>query len=183
MAKTPDRLNVDKADRKLYDRIGSELFDGKTRKEQFLFAMAYGVRSRTRRSLNTRDGFFFTKDLHPEDESLINAVALNETGSAEVLADRNAVYTIVEEYAHAGIRLLHDEATSGQPGSFFKSKDFAVRFIQPAACSFDCRKGLGFGAGGLFYLPGHFFKQLGQDILRLFEGVQKGLDASLRDTF
>jgi len=45
---------------------------------------------------------------------------LRYTGSADVLGDREAVFRIAEEYAHAGIRLLYDRATSSQPGSFYK---------------------------------------------------------------
>lgn len=122
MARLPDRLKFDKTDKDLYDHdtIGSEVLAGMTRKEQFLFAMAIGFKNRVKRPLDAKEGFFLAKDMHPEDEALIDALAIYDTGSTDVLSDREAVFKIAEEYAHAGIRLLYDEVTSGQPGSYYK---------------------------------------------------------------
>ncbi|MHC1572699.1 MAG: hypothetical protein ACXQTL_08185 [Methanosarcinales archaeon] len=122
MTRIPDRLSIDKSDRELYDHdtISSEIFSGRTRKEQFLFAMAIGFKSQVRRRLDSKEGFFLAKDMGPEDEALMDAVAIHDTGSADVLADREAVFRIAEEYAHAGIKLLYDKATSSQTGSFHK---------------------------------------------------------------
>lgn len=122
MAKFPDRLYIDKSDRKLYDddTLNIEIFSGKTRKEQFLFAMAVGFKNKIKRSLDSREGFFLAKDMHSEDEALLDAVALHDKGYAEILSDREEVFKIAEEYAHAGIKLLSNEVTSGQPGSYIK---------------------------------------------------------------
>jgi len=121
MAKIPDRLNIDKkTDRELYDKIKEEVFLEMPRKGQFLFAMAFGFMYGTKRELGTKDGFFLAKDMGPRDEALINALAVAETGSVAVLSNRARVYQIAEEYAHAGIRLLHDEVTSEEHGSFYK---------------------------------------------------------------
>jgi len=122
MARIPDRLSIDKSDRELYDHdaISGEILAGRTRKEQFLFAMAIGFKSQVKRPLDSREGFFLAKDMGPEDEALIDVVAIYDTGSADVLADREAVFRIAEEYAHAGIRLLYDRVTSSRPGSFHK---------------------------------------------------------------
>ncbi|MEM2942808.1 MAG: hypothetical protein QXT81_05250 [Candidatus Bathyarchaeia archaeon] len=122
MARTPDRLSIDKADRDLYDHnaVKSEILKGRENKEQFLFTMAIGFKNQVRRPLDAREGFVRTEYLRPEDEALIDAVAIYDTGSPDVLADREAVFRIAEEYAHAGIRLLYDRATSSQPGSFYK---------------------------------------------------------------
>lgn len=122
MARLPDRLYIDKEDRELYDHdtVKSEILAGRERKEQFLFAMAIGFKNQVKRPLDAREGFFLAKNMHPEDEALVDTVAIHDTGSADVLSDREAVFRIAEEYAHAGIRLLYDKAASGQPGSFFK---------------------------------------------------------------
>ena len=120
MAKIPDRLSIDKkTDRELYDKIKKEVFLEMPRKDQFLFAMAFGFTYKTRRELGAKEGFFLAKDMGPRDKALINALAVAETGSVAVLANHAKVYQIAEEYAHAGIRLLHDQVTS-QPGSFYK---------------------------------------------------------------
>lgn len=122
MARIPDRISIDRADRDLYDHsmVKSEVFSNRTRKEEFLFAMAVGFNRRIRRPLQTREGFFLSKDMTPHDEALIDVVAIAETSSAEILSDKEMVFRIAEEYAHAGIRLIHDQITSGQPGSFSK---------------------------------------------------------------
>lgn len=122
MARIPDRLSIDRSDRELYDHatISSEVFAGRTRKEQFLFAMAIGFKNKVRRCLDSREGFFLAKDMGPEDEALIDAVAIYATGSADVLANREEVFRIAEEYARGGIRLLYDSVSSSQPGWFYK---------------------------------------------------------------
>jgi len=124
MPTMPDRVYIDKEDRSLYEKIENEnMFKEKTRKEQFLFAMAIGFESKFKRPFNTREGFFLIKDLRPEDEALINAVALHENNSVEVLSDKEKVFKIAEEYAHAGIKLLADRIESMQSGSFYKQFD------------------------------------------------------------
>jgi hypothetical protein len=128
MARLPDRLYIDKEDRELYDHdtVKSEILRGRERKEQFLLAMAIGFKNQVKRPLDAREGFFLAKNMHPEDEALVDTVAIYDTGSADVLPDREAVFRIAEEYAHAGIRLLYDKATSGQPGSFFKKLELEL---------------------------------------------------------
>lgn len=121
MGRIPDRLHIDVNDRKLYEKIEEqEMFRGRTRKEQFLFAMALGVRNEVAVPFKTKEGFFLTKDLRPEDEALINAVILWSKDSVDILSDKEKVYKIAEEYAHAGIRLLVDKIESVEFGSFWK---------------------------------------------------------------
>lgn len=123
MSTEPDRFCIDKEDRVLYEKIsGESMFKGKNRKEQFLIAMAIGFHNGVRQSLSNREsgGLFLDKDLRREDEALINALALHEDNSAEVLADKGKVFTIAEEYAHAGIKLLVDEIENTQFGSFYR---------------------------------------------------------------
>ena len=121
MAVAIDRLAVDEKDRELYDRLKTtDIFDGKTRKEQFLFAFAVGFSRGIKRPIQNRDRFFFVKDLTPDDEALFSAVAASDADSVEVLPDRAKVFKIAEEYAHAGIRILADEIDSTQYGTFEK---------------------------------------------------------------
>jgi hypothetical protein len=121
MAMAIDRLAVDEKDRELYDRLKTtDIFEGKTRKEQFLFALAVGFGRGVKRPLQNRDRFFFAKDMTPGDEALLSAVAATDADSLEVLPDRARVFRIAEEYAHAGIRILADEIESTQYGTFEK---------------------------------------------------------------
>jgi len=123
MTKQPDRLSIEKSERKLYDNLDNEIFAGKTRKEQFLFALAVGFKHKLKRPLETREGVFLAKDLHPEDQMILDVVAIYDTGSIDVLTNQQQVFNIAEEYAHAGIRLIYDNVNSGQPGSYFKKME------------------------------------------------------------
>jgi len=122
MVSVPDRLNIDPKDRELYEKISEEvpLFKDKNRKEQFLFAVAFGFNNRMRMPLKTKDGFFLRKDLKTEDEALINAVALHDADDVDILSDKSSIYRIAEEYAHAGIKLLADKVASIEFGTFWK---------------------------------------------------------------
>lgn len=140
MGKTPDRLYIARTDRDLYEKLNSEeMFKFKdkggtrTRREQFLFAMAIGFRNSVRIPLETREGFFLTKDLHPEDEALLNAVALAETNSCDVLLNRQEVFQIAEELAHAGIRLLVDKISGTSFGTFEKKLEKELRDLSNRA--------------------------------------------------
>jgi len=116
MAKMQDRIYIDKKDRDLYDEI--EFFKGRSRKEQFLLAMSYGFKNHLTKKIDKQEGFFLAKDMRPEDEALIYGVALKHFGKIEVLANKNEMYQIAEEFARAGIKLLHDEVVSSEFGSF-----------------------------------------------------------------
>jgi len=127
MAIMPDRINIDKNDRELYNKLDGEEFlrsnksGGKRiRKEQFFFAMAIGFKNNMKRPLDIKEGFFLIKDLLPKDEALINAIAINDHNSVEILADIEELYKIAEEYAHAGIKLLVDKIGSIEFGKFEK---------------------------------------------------------------
>jgi hypothetical protein len=118
----PDRINVEKKDRNLYDKLKEEdVFKDVSRKEQFLIAMAYGFRSGTKKALGRpKDGFFLAKDMNAEDEALLAAVALHDQNDPDILVDKRKVYEIAEEYAHAGIRILHSKLEGAQYGSLSK---------------------------------------------------------------
>ena len=121
MRRITDRLYVGKGDRELYDRLADEwILRNKTRKEQFLLAMAFGFKGDTRRELDQRDEFFFRKDLRPEDEAMLDAVAIQAEGALDVLSNKEKVLSIAQEYAHAGIRLLADEMEGASFGSHEK---------------------------------------------------------------
>lgn len=122
MPRITDRLYIGKGDRELYDGSALDwLLHGKDKKEQFLLAMAFGLKSRERRVLEQREEFFFLKNLGPDDRAILDAVALQTEGALSVLEDEERVLSIAQEYAHAGIRLLADEMSTSSYGSFEKA--------------------------------------------------------------
>jgi len=127
MPEAPDRIYIDEDDRKLLEKIDGDpeqLFShdaGRSRKEQFLCFMAFGFRHGVKRPIEgKKDGLFLVKDLRPEDEALINAVAIYDSGSVDVLANISRVYETAEQYARGGMRLLLDSIESSQTGTFEK---------------------------------------------------------------
>ncbi len=121
MVNKPDRLYIDLNSRPLYEKLESEpFFKGKTRKEQFLFAMAVGFKNKIKIPIEKREGIFLTKDLKPEDEALINAIAIFDANSIDILLDKAQVFKIVEEYANGGIRILINKIDSIEIGTFEK---------------------------------------------------------------
>jgi len=119
----PDRLYIDKEDRPYYQKAVEENvvnFKNKNQKEQFLLAMAIGFENDQKRELKSRDGFFFSNYLGAEDRTLINALAIHEHGSTDILASEKEVFDIAEQYASAGIRILADSIDKVQFGKFDK---------------------------------------------------------------
>lgn len=119
----PDRIYFDKSDRELYDKLDSEEMLNhryRTRKEQFFFVVAIGLKHGKRFPLKSREGFFLAKDLHPVDIALLNAVAVFDQKSNEVLEDKRKVFLISEEYAHAGIIILAEKLDTSAYGTYDK---------------------------------------------------------------
>ncbi len=136
--KQPDRLYIDSKDRALYEELEKEIFnspDLKERKNQFFFALAIGFRSKIRQPFNSKEsgGFFRSEYLQPRDSALLDAIAIYATDDVDVITNRDMVFNIAEEYAHAGIRLLYDNVKSGQPGSYFKKLEIDIkRMLDPS---------------------------------------------------
>jgi hypothetical protein len=133
----PDRIYIDEEDRVLIKTIDDhpeadvrQLLSNnapanRNRKEQFLYFMAVGVAHNTQLPIKKREsgGFFLLKDLKPEDNTLIDTVAIWDQGNADVLSDRAKVLEIAERYAHAGVRFIADNIDSQQFGSFLKKME------------------------------------------------------------
>lgn len=120
--KEPDRLYIRKSDRKDYDRLlekDSPLV-GKENKDLFTMALITGFHEGTRVKLDKREGFFLLYHLNNEENSIIKAIAVAEEGDLNILLDKKKVYSIAEEYAAGGIKLLRDKVFSGEYGSYIK---------------------------------------------------------------
>jgi len=120
MDKDRDRLFIDREDRKLYDKLDNEdLFKNKSRKEHFLYAMAIGFKNNVMLPFESKDGLFRTTDLRPDDEALIKTLALiTKDNNFEILSNKDEMFTIAEQYAHGGIRIIIDKIESTPFGSY-----------------------------------------------------------------
>ena len=127
--KSEDRIFIEQGNIEgVYENI--KIFEKEERKDQFLLAMSIGFAKNKMKKIKSNQTLFLSTYLQPEDEALINAVALhyasNNAGSspyedpAEVLAKKPIVYTIAEQYANYGIQVLKDDEDSSQIGNYLK---------------------------------------------------------------
>lgn len=92
--------------------------------------MSIGFAKNKMKKIKKGQTLFLTKYLQPEDEALINAVALhycysNKDSSpyddpAEIIAKKPIVYTIAEQYANYGVEVLKNEEETAQIGNYIK---------------------------------------------------------------
>jgi len=117
--KGPDRFYINKEDRKDYERLldRDSPFKEKENKDLFIMAMAVGYAEGNKTRLKKREGFFRESYLEDRDRAIICALAVAEKGNLNVLLDKRDVFSIAEEYAAGGIKLLKDKAFSGEYGS------------------------------------------------------------------
>lgn len=117
----PDRLYVsNKDDYKRIQERDSPLAQ-KENKYIFMMAMVIGYKEGSRVNLpKGKEEWVRTEYLNSDEKSVIKAIAVAEEGSLDVLLDKKKVYSIAEEYAAGGIKLLKNSIFSGGYGSFIK---------------------------------------------------------------
>jgi dnd system-associated protein 4 len=120
--KEPDRVSIRKSDRKDYDRLKEKdsPFFGKENKDLFILSMIIGFNSGTRLELDKKDGFVRTEYFSDKEKAIMKAIAISELNDLEILRDKEKVYSIVEEYAASGIKILKEEVFNEDFASFFK---------------------------------------------------------------
>jgi len=120
--KIPDRVFIRKSDRKEYDRLKEKdsPFSGSENKDLFIMAAITGFREGSRIELDKKDGFVRTEYFNEKETALIKAIAIYEEGDLEVLYNKEKVFSIAEEYATGGIKILKDKAFGGEFASYFK---------------------------------------------------------------
>lgn len=107
-----------------YDRL-REVMRGSdkatpTNLELFMFAMAFGFKSGNRVEEIVKSGTGPRVEyLSQDNEALMAAVQLATTNDTDTLMDLDKRYTIAEQYAEGGIRLLSVELD--RPGDFNQS--------------------------------------------------------------
>ena len=115
-----DRLYIAKEDRERYTRLRDEFGEDSNWKELFMLAAGTGCRVGERQPFEKRDEFFHVRDLKDRDWALLNALALHAEDDADVTLETDEVFSIAEEYAHAGIRILADMVESSPLEGFQK---------------------------------------------------------------
>jgi len=119
--KIPDRLFVSNRDdyKRLLEKDSP--LTGKENKHIFMIAMLIGFKEGRRVELpRGKKDLIRIEYLNDEEISVIKAIAVIEEGNLDVLLDKRKVYSIAEEYAACGIKLLKNKVFDGGYGSFIK---------------------------------------------------------------
>lgn len=84
----------------------------------WLFTVGYGRQHGEREPLpGNKKWMVRMTSLDDDAEWIVKSVAIEETGTTDVLQDGKQVFTIAQEYANAGIRLVHDEVMDSDSDS------------------------------------------------------------------
>ena len=79
----------------------------------WLFTVGYGREHGKREPLpGNKKWMLRMTSLSDGDEWIVKSVAIEETGTTEILNDGKQIFKIAQEYANSGIVLLHEEVTN-----------------------------------------------------------------------
>lgn len=119
---TPSHIFIDESHHLTYQELAKrsenqDLDEGKdtppfeSMKNLFMLATFIGYHHKKRVPLKNKTEIFTWQILARDEEylSLLYALAITETNDTEVLTDKHAILTIAEEYANAGIILIHEQ--------------------------------------------------------------------------
>ncbi|MBU1666994.1 hypothetical protein KKC13_01130 [bacterium] len=130
----PITLNIKKTDFPSYQEIlASSALKGRTTKEVFLLAAVLGFKNGRRISIKGgKKSYVRTEFLDKKDKTIMNAIAIKETGIPDIIDNQKEVFNIVEEYANAGLRELKDMVFEKDTGSFLKKFETYLRDCLPS---------------------------------------------------
>ena len=122
--KGPDRVSIRDKDKEIYDELqkkdkSSPLLNKRNR-VLYMLALITGFSEGEPIKLDKKKGYILLENLSDEDKVIIKAIAVSEEKDLSVLTDREKVYTIADEYAAAGIRLLKKKILGREYGSYIK---------------------------------------------------------------
>ena len=107
------RINYDNEDKEIYDKLrsGSSIFNNLDIIDLFAIALIYGKKEGKRTPLNKGAiGRVRAETIRNSPvKELMMIIAVDETGSIDVLSDTNEYFKICEEYAKTGINKLEKE--------------------------------------------------------------------------
>lgn len=115
----PKRFNISKSDRTVYEKLRKNSrspLNGSHNPDLFILAMTLGAfYVREGKKLDTPVGFIHDYNLSKEQRAIVDAVAVHQKQTLEVLIDEDEVIKIAQEYAAAGLPLLKELAYSSDP--------------------------------------------------------------------
>lgn len=122
--KGPDRLFCNEDDKVIYDELRREgPFKGMELIDIFMVAMMIGLQHKNRIKLTKKEGIILFKSFEANEEkpmTIIKAITIYEKGDLDILLDKSKMFSIAEEYATGGIRILRDKINTLEYGSYIR---------------------------------------------------------------
>ena len=117
-----DRLYIDRKDLDDWKRLKDtdSPFAKSDNKDIFIAAMIVGYSESSKIELGRKEGYFFSDNLKASELALIRAIAISEAGNLNVLMDESKMFSLAEQYATGGVKLLKNRVFSGEYGSYAK---------------------------------------------------------------
>jgi len=96
--------------------------------EVFILSMSIGFKDKRRTALEDAYPLINMNSLSEDQEWLIKALAISETGGVDILNQPRQIIKIAEEYANGGIDILYDRIYRGA-GEYAKRLEEELRSI------------------------------------------------------
>ncbi|RQG92819.1 hypothetical protein EA462_00910 [Natrarchaeobius halalkaliphilus] len=94
----------------------------------WLFTVGYGRQHSEREPLpGNKKWMLRMTSLDDDEEWIVKSIAIEETGTTDVLQDGKQIFTIAQEYANSGIELVHEEVTDTDSDSISELTSDVVR--------------------------------------------------------
>ena len=114
----PSMINIDKKDREKYTNLKQDnFFKDFENKDLFFVCVAYGKIYNKKEQIKPVEGFFRASFLNEEDIALIEIINFSERVPEDVVKSFDEYFNIIEQYAHAGLKILTDVLSSKQFGT------------------------------------------------------------------
>ncbi|KXB08207.1 hypothetical protein AKJ58_00635 [candidate division MSBL1 archaeon SCGC-AAA385D11] len=130
-SKPPDRVYIDESDKEDYKDLledSNSPLEGTGNPDVFLLAAVTGFRKGERIELDSKYGWARTEYFDDKAKSVIKAIAVAEEG-LDVLLDKKKVYSIAEEYATTGVKLLKNDIFGRKYGTYIKELESDLKDI------------------------------------------------------
>lgn len=102
-------INIDMEDWPLYEDLKGSKWNFDKNIHLFTIATLIGKSNSIRKKINKQKSYFRVSDNNNHDDMVIlKALAISEVNDVKIMESEDDMFTICEEYARSGIKILHD---------------------------------------------------------------------------
>jgi dnd system-associated protein 4 len=137
-------LDIERSASEKYDRLKKDtasILKGSDSAGVFVQAMALGYHEKQRKPIKDRYPVVNINGLTEEQEWLIKAIAIAESGSLDILQNPKGVLEIAQEYSNGGIDILHERIYRGA-SEYPKVLEEELQQLQPKPRSAETSPGV-----------------------------------------